>query len=190
MPDAYVFPGGTIDPVDRQGGNPPGWDAQRLAAEFRSSFPTELPPDQPPISIDDARALVRAAVREVAEEADIRLDAATLHLFSHWITPVSEPRRYNTFFFVAPAPEGQHGRADAVETHDARWISPAEALAAAGRGEMRIIYPTIKHLKRIAAFTSAQELLGYARSKPIVTIMPGEVSEDEFGMPLGLEDAW
>jgi 8-oxo-dGTP pyrophosphatase MutT (NUDIX family) len=190
MPDAFVFPGGTVDPIDRQEVDPPGWDSKRLAAEFRSAFPPELPHDQPAISTADARALIRAAVREVAEEADIRIAPATLYLFSHWITPAREPRRYNTFFFVALAPQGQSGRADAVETHDARWIAPSDALAAARHGQMRIIYPTLKHLERLAAFSGTQALLQYARSKPIVTIMPRGLPEEGFALPVSLEGSW
>jgi 8-oxo-dGTP pyrophosphatase MutT (NUDIX family) len=190
MPDAFVFPGGTVDEQDRTSGDPPGWTDERLAAEFRSVAPTELPPDQPAIATADARALVHAAAREVAEEADIRVDAAQLRLFSHWITPASEPRRYNTFFFIAPAPEGQHGRADAFETHDARWIAPARALAAARSGEMRIIYPTLKHLERLAAFDSVDALFTYARSKPIFTIMPRGLPDDGFALPGVLEGNW
>lgn len=190
MPDAFVFPGGTVDAADRQAGMPPGWSTDRLASEFRSATSNELPHDQPAISIDDAGALVHAAARELLEEADIRIDPAGMHLFSHWITPASEPRRYNTFFFAAHAPHGQSGRADAVETHDARWISPAAALEAAARGEMRILYPTLKHLERLAAFSGTSALLAYARSKPIVTIMPRGLPEDGFRLPASLEGHW
>lgn len=190
MPDAFVFPGGTVDEDDRAAGLPSGWSASRVAEEFRSATSSELPPDQPPISLDDARALIHAAVRELHEEADIAVDPAQLHLFSHWITPAGEPRRYNTFFFVARAPHGQHGRADAFETHDARWISPAAALEAAACGEMLIRYPTLKHLERLSAFSATGALLAYARSKPIVTIMPGGVPEDGFVLPAALEGNW
>jgi len=190
MPDAFVFPGGTVDEADRAAGLPSGWSASRVAEEFRSATSSELPPDQPAISPEDAQALIHAAARELREEADITVDPAELRLFSHWITPSGEPRRYNTFFFVAHAPHGQHGRADAFETHDARWISPAAALDAAARGEMLIRYPTLKHLERLAAFSATNALLAYARSKPIVTIMPGGMPEEGFALPAALEGHW
>lgn len=178
MPDAFVFPGGTVDDADRAAGIPVGWTHERLLAEFRDEAP------------DDAHAIVRAAARELAEEASIVIDASSLHLFSHWITPVGEPRRYDTYFFVAAAPPGQAGRADAVETHDARWVTPAGALDAAQRGTMRIIYPTLKHLERLAAFGSVDALLAYARSKPIVTIMPEPLSDEQFAMQGAHEGRW
>jgi 8-oxo-dGTP pyrophosphatase MutT (NUDIX family) len=190
MPEAFVFPGGTVDEGDRTAAGPPGWSDERLAAEFRSVISGELPPDQPAISLGDARALVYAAVRELREEAAIRVDPSGLRLFSHWITPASEPRRYNTFFFAARAPQGQNGRADAVETHDARWIAPAAALEAGARGEMRIMYPTSKHLQRLAAIETTQALLEFARSKSIVTIMPGGLPEEGFALPAALEGNW
>jgi 8-oxo-dGTP pyrophosphatase MutT (NUDIX family) len=190
MPDAYVFPGGTVDASDRASGEPPGWDGARRSAAFRSATSSELPHDQPPIASDDARALLWTAVRELAEEADIRIDPSALHLFSHWITPVREPRRYNTFFFVAEAPPGQGGRADAFETHDARWMSPANALAAAAQSQMRIMYPTIMHLQRLAAFSDTRALLAFAESKPIVTIMPRGLPEEGFSLPPALEGNW
>jgi 8-oxo-dGTP pyrophosphatase MutT (NUDIX family) len=190
MPDAYVFPGGTVDASDRTPALPVGWTPERLQREFRSAVHEELPPDQSPVAADDSCALVHAAVREVHEEAAIELSPGSMHLFSHWITPASEPRRYNTFFFVAPAPAGQPGLADAVETHDARWISPSDAVARARNGSMRIIYPTLMHLERLAAFASVSSLLAFARTKPIVTIMPHGLPEDGFALPAALEGRW
>src|ERR1700678_3221255 len=109
MPGAFVFPGGAVDSVDYERGQAAGWDDERIAAEFRATVPRELAVDQPAIGVRDAHALVHAAVRELAEEASIAVDPATLHLFSHWITPASEPRRYDTHFFAAQAPPGARG---------------------------------------------------------------------------------
>lgn len=190
MPDAYVFPGGTVDASDRADGDPPGWNAERFEAEYRSSSALDFPHDQPRIESTDARALVWAATRELAEEAAIRIDPSELRLFSHWITPAREPRRYNTFFFVAAAPAGQHGRADAFETHDAQWIAPVRALEAAARSELRIMYPTSKHLERLAQFQNVRALLAYTTSKPIVTIMPRGLPEEGFSLPHALEGNW
>ncbi len=77
-------------------------------------------------------------------------DARALTLFSHWITPLSEPRRYNTHFFFAAAPPDQGALADAFETHDGIWIAPALALERQRAGTLHLVYPTIKHLERLA----------------------------------------
>ncbi len=190
MPGAFVFPGGAVDSVDYERGEATGWNDARLAAEFRATTPSELAVDQPAIGARDAHAVVHAAVRELAEEASIDVAAETLQLFSHWITPPSEPRRYNTFFFIARAPSGALGTADRFETHDARWIAPSDALAAHRRGEMHLVFPTIKHLERIAAFGSVEALFAFAREKPIVTIMPDRGPSEGVVLPRALEGRW
>jgi recombination protein RecT len=190
MPGAFVFPGGAVDSADYERGHAAGWNDARIAAEFRATLPRELAVDQPAVSARDAHALVHAAVRELDEEASIAVDPASLHLFSHWITPASEPRRYDTHFFTAPAPPGARGTADSVETHDAAWISPADALAAHQRGEMHLVFPTIKHLERLAAFNNVEALLAFTREKPIVTIMPDRGPSEGVTLPRALEGQW
>lgn len=190
MPGAFVFPGGAVDDADYERGAATGWSDERIRAEFRATSPDELAVDQPAISSRDAHALLHAAVRELHEEADIQLDPAQLTLFSHWITPAGEPRRYNTHFFVALAPPGALGTADSVETHDARWLSPQRALEAQHSGEMHLVFPTIKHLERLAAFESIDALLAFAREKPIVTIMPDLPPSEGVRLPQALEGRW
>jgi 8-oxo-dGTP pyrophosphatase MutT (NUDIX family) len=115
-------------------------------------------------------------------------DANALTLFSHWITPPSEPRRYNTHFFFAVAPTDQAALADARETHDGQWIAPAQALARRESG-LHLVYPTIKHLARLQAFDSVDSALDFARRKPVLTIVPTGRGDD-FEIPARLEDAW
>ncbi|MDP9025779.1 MAG: NUDIX hydrolase, partial [Candidatus Eremiobacteraeota bacterium] len=143
-----------------------------------------------PLTNLDARALVNAAVREMREEASIDLSDAELHLFSHWITPPTEPRRYNTHFFLARATSEHVGSADRFETHDERWIAPTEALALHAIQKLRLMYPTIKHLERIGAFHSVDDIWAFTKTKPIVTIMPGTAPEEGFVMPPQLEGIW
>ena len=94
----------------------------------------------------------------------VRQNASALALFSHWITPPIEPRRYNTHFFFAIAPPSQDPLADAHETHDGIWIALAEALERYAQGTMHLVYPTIKHLERLCAFGSAHEAAGMMRA--------------------------
>ncbi len=113
-----------------------------------------------------------------------------MSLFSHWITPPVEPRRYNTHFFFAIAPPLQDPIADADETHDGMWIAPADALERYAQGTMHLVYPTIKHLERLRAFRSADEAAEYARRKAVLTIMPYAPEGGDFRIPLALENAW
>jgi 8-oxo-dGTP pyrophosphatase MutT (NUDIX family) len=148
-------------------------------------------------SIDSERfARERIGIREGAltfaaflDAHDWYADARALTLFSHWITPRSEPRRYNTHFFFAIAPPDQAAFADRVETHDGMWIAPNDALARYRRGELHLVYPTIKHLERLAAFDSLDAASTFARAKPVLTIVPNDAGAD-FEIPATLEDAW
>ena len=80
----------------------------------------------------------------IAEEEDLHLDVAGVHYFAHWITPEGAPRRYDTRFFVAKAPDGQTPANDQSETIADIWITPAEALAAHRREEIEMVLPTIR----------------------------------------------
>ena len=187
-PDAFVFPGGTVDPEDYNI-QPNGWTA-RIADEFRARTPDALPTTEEPVGEADAAALVAAAVRELREEAAVDVAPERLVFFSHWITPPTEPRRYNTHFFLAPGDEAPTVSADAYETHDAQWIAPSLALERYAGGEMHLVYPTIKHLERLVPFASIADALAYARTKPILTIMPDRAPSEGFIMPPELEGAW
>ena len=187
-PDALVFPGGTVDAGDFVQ-DPPAC-MLRLQKTFRATVSPLLPCDETPITGDEAIALVNAAVREAREEASVEVSGNALHLFSHWITPPTEPRRYNTFFFVARARDGTHGSADEFETHDARWTTARAAFLAHAAAEVHLVYPTIKHLERALAFRTVEELIAFTKEKPIVTIMPWGAPSEGFTMPRELEGAW
>ena len=107
----------------------------------------------------------RRALAELLDEESWRLDARAMEYLAHWITPVGPPRRYDTRFFVVAAPHGQVAAHDAGETVAARWIAPREALAAHERGELEMIFPTIRTLEEIAGFTRASEVLAFAASR-------------------------
>src|SRR3954467_9331940 len=83
---------------------------------------------------EDHRA---AAVREVQEETGIALaDPAALVPFARWITPPEVAIRFDTYFFLAVAPEAAEVKVDGQEIVDARWFEPARALAGAEAGEL------------------------------------------------------
>jgi 8-oxo-dGTP pyrophosphatase MutT (NUDIX family) len=114
-----------------------------------------------------------AAVREVAEEAGLALpDPAALIKFSRWITPPEMAIRFDTHFFLAPAPPGQDPRADGQETVDLGWHTPAGALDAFRRGALELVFPTIKHLEQVATFPTADALLAWATGREVVAVEP------------------
>ena len=126
---------------------------------------------------------------QVLDTCDLTLDASALELFSQWITPPGEGRRFNAHFFVAQA-DAQHAVADRAETHDERWITPKDALARCASGAHAMIYPTIKHIERLCGFTSVHDVMAFAKRKQIVRIMPHSTTEQGFSLPPELEHAW
>lgn len=127
------------------------------------------------------RAALNARERsflDVCESEDLRLAVDELHYFAHWITPEGSPRRYDTRFFVAAAPEGQTPANDAAETISDVWVRPADALARHRAGEMELILPTIRNLQAIGRFATTAELLD-ATAVPgdIPTVLPRVVTD-------------
>ena len=119
---------------------------------------------------------------EMMDREGLCLDLRGLEYVAHWVTPVGAPRRFDTRFFVALAPEGQVATHDAGETVADQWVRPLDALAAHGRGELDMIFPTIKNLEAIAHFATAREVLDYARSlreipriEPRITTIGGAI---------------
>jgi 8-oxo-dGTP pyrophosphatase MutT (NUDIX family) len=125
-------------------------------------------------------ALRAAAIRELEEEAGISLaDPRQLVPFSRWITPAEVKIRFDTWFYLAAAPAGARAQADGSEVVDARWYSPRAALAARERGELFLVFPTIKHLEQLSAFASADELLSHARGREVRPVQPRVLIEGE-----------
>jgi len=116
-----------------------------------------------------------AAVRELEEEAGISLPESTeLVPFSRWITPEGEgvSIRFDTWFYAARAPDGVEARADGGECVDARWLTPAAALAAHAEDELALVFPTIKHLELLSETPSVGDTLAAARARPVEPVLP------------------
>jgi 8-oxo-dGTP pyrophosphatase MutT (NUDIX family) len=119
------------------------------------------------------------AVRELAEEAAIELPAdAELVPFSRWITPAEVKVRFDTHFFVARAPDVARATPDGGECVDARWMRPADALAAGERDELMLVFPTIKHLEKLAEHGSVGDALEAARNRRVEPVQPRVVVRD------------
>jgi 8-oxo-dGTP pyrophosphatase MutT (NUDIX family) len=113
------------------------------------------------------------ALRELDEEAGIRLPRGTpVESFSRWITPAQVKVRFDTWFFVAAAPDGARPTPDGNECTDARWITPADALEAYSRDELMLVFPTIKHLEQLAGFGSVAAALEEARARKVMPVEP------------------
>jgi 8-oxo-dGTP pyrophosphatase MutT (NUDIX family) len=110
-------------------------------------FPGGRVEDGDGTGLDGAMA---AAVREAEEETGLVLDAATLVPFAHWTPPDDAPRRYATWFFLAPLPvDATDVVVDGGEIGDHVWTTPAAALERHSAGEVSLLPPTWMSLRRI-----------------------------------------
>lgn len=117
--------------------------------------------------------------REIVACENLRLDLTSLEYYSHWVTPIGPPRRFDTRFFVAHAPKHQIAAHDAGETVADVWINPADALERVRRRELEMIFPTIKNLEGIAHLATADDVLLHARGlSAIPRIEPRIVNRD------------
>jgi 8-oxo-dGTP pyrophosphatase MutT (NUDIX family) len=124
-------------------------------------------------AVDPGEDEEAAAVRELHEEAGVTLaEPPGLVRFSQWITPAEVKIRFDTHFFLAPAPAGAEPVVDGEEIVDWGWFAPGDALEAYSRGELELVFPTIKHLEQLAMFTTADELLDHARGRTVRAVTP------------------
>jgi 8-oxo-dGTP pyrophosphatase MutT (NUDIX family) len=172
MAGAYVFPGGRVDQADRDAGTTTPDDAGTV-----SRF----------LDLDAAeeRAYRRAVVRELEEEAAVRMTPDDLIPLAHWVTPEVEIRRYDTRFFMAVMPAGQEARHDERETTALAWLSPEQAIAEYRADRILLPPPTWTTLRQLARHGSLEAVVAWARTRPIVCVQPGFL-KDETGTLLTL----
>ena len=126
-------------------------------------------------AVRDAReALLGEGVpfARVLRRLGARLDGAAVEYIAHWVTPVVEPRRYDTRFFAARVPRGAAVMYDEREMTDAVWLTPHAALARHRDGRLPMIFPTIRTLEDLCDFETVDELLAYYRSRVITRVQP------------------
>ena len=212
----FVFPGGRVDDVDhadeiepfcsglddddasRQLGIESGglayWvaairecfeEAGILLAERRDGSPLALGDDDRHAVHDGTLSMV-----ELCRRDDLVLELSTTQYVDHWITPIGEPRRFDTRFFVTEAPAGQDGLHDDKETVESTWIRPADALRMHAEGELMMMPPTVKNLSWLAEFdTAAAVVVAGTDIVHPVTILP-KARLDESGKMVGVAMPW
>jgi len=92
--------------------------------------------------------------------------------YAHWITPIGMPKRFDTWFFLAAAPEAQVGAHDGRESTESIWLSPQEALAGGESGRFKLPFPTTRNLIKLGKQANVKAALEDSRGKPVVTVMP------------------
>ncbi|SCD91195.1 hypothetical protein GA0115235_109773 [Streptomyces sp. DpondAA-F4a] len=94
-----------------------------------------------------------------------------LGAWARWITPEFEPRRYDTWFFVAALPEGQRTRNASSEADRTVWIRPGDAVAGYDRGELLMMPPTVATLRALLPYGTAAEALEAAASQDLTPVL-------------------
>ncbi|MGB9378875.1 MAG: NUDIX hydrolase [Mycobacteriales bacterium] len=197
-----VFPGGRVDPADGAGQAPwagpvpPEW-ADRLSADeslvralvcaavretFEESGVLLAGPAAGQV-VADVSGAEWEAERRALEARDLTLSEVLsrrgllvcsdlLRPWTHWITPESEPRRYDTRFFVAALPAGQATRDVGGEADRVSWMRPADAVAAHQRGDLPMLPPTAVTLEELSGYDSTAAVLDAADRREITPILP------------------
>jgi 8-oxo-dGTP pyrophosphatase MutT (NUDIX family) len=199
-PRTMVFPGGGVDPRDADprlpwaGPSPAEW-AERLhtdeatarelvTAAVREVFEecgvllagpsddTVLADVATPHWHEQRRGLLDRShsLAEVLIAHDLVLRSDLLTYRAHWITPVFEPRRYDTRFFAAAVPEGQAADDRTGEADIADWVAAADLLEAYRRGEALMLPPTVVSVEEVAAAPSAAAFI--AERPPVAAVTP------------------
>ena len=106
---------------------------------------------------DELSRAASAAVREAREEVALDVDPASLIPLAHWTPPSITPKRYTTWFFVAPW-SGQEHTIDAHEIVGAQWILASAALAA-GLPIAPPTHVTLETLAAVATFDALRTLI-------------------------------
>ncbi len=98
-------------------------------------------------------------IDELCSAEGLQLDCAKVHYFSHWLTPESAPKRFDTRFFIAQLPAQQLTEAHDYEVVAGVWVTPEQALANANQGTWQMISPTLITLESLARYQTIPELL-------------------------------
>ncbi len=189
---ALVFPGGRVDAVDaapavlKHCRTVPGLSDGELAwcvAGIREAYEEAHVLLARPVGSEgllsaDALAALEArfpAVPTLADllaTGDIELATDLLVPFAHWVTPRFQKKRFDTRFYLAPAPLDQVPAHDGHEAVASLWMTPAAAIAASEARRVELIFVTKLNLLKLDRSATVAEALATARTAPIVSVCP------------------
>ncbi|MET7715291.1 NUDIX hydrolase [Streptomyces sp. NPDC005407] len=198
---AYAYPGGGVDPRDDDhlvrwaGPSLDDWAARLgtgraeaqaiVCAAVRETYEEAgvllagLTPDTVvgDTTGDDWEADRKALVDRDLSFADfldrrgLVLRSDLLGAWARWITPEFEPRRYDTWFFVAALPEGQRTRNASTEADRTVWIRPADATAGYDKGDLLMMPPTVSTLRALQPYGTAAQALAAAGEQDLTPVL-------------------
>lgn len=204
MPSVYVFPGGTLNPQDSEAERNPALCATPMAgaslplgagfyvAAIRECFEeagvllarrsdgTGWPDAAKPRLVQHRANLNGGSTDLATILAAEDLIAATDRLlhWSHWITPETFPRRFDTHFFLACMPEDQELAPDPRETTEGLWVTPEQALDRSEQGTFPLVYATERQLEQLRGLASVAAALEHFAGRTVRTNQPRIVTRD------------
>jgi len=125
------------------------WEADRVALESRELAMTEFL---------TRRGLV------------LRTDL--LGAWDAWLTPVFEPKRYRTWFFVALLPDGQRTRDVSTESSAVTWKAARLAADEVDAGELAMMPPTYLTCLEVGQIDSPEAVLVASEGRPVEMFTP------------------
>ena len=200
-----VFPGGGVDPRDYDhavawaGPSPASWAAQLgtdeataralVCAAVRETFeesgvllagasPTSVVADTTGDDWEADRVALESrslAFTDFLEQRGLVLRTDLLGAWSAWLTPVFEPRRYRTWFFVASLPTGQLTRDVSTESSSVTWMGALDAASAVDAGELLMLPPTYLTCLEVGLHASPAEVLSACAERGPVEMFTPEV---------------
>ena len=190
---ALVFPGGKVDPGDSlvrdycDGGDPDDTKLALQVASIREAFEEcgvlLARPEGSSALIGAEQLKTLEHYREPLARSELpigdflkaeklRLACDLLQPFAHWITPEMMPKRFDTYFYLAVAPEDHLAIHDGYESVDSVWIRPEDALSGAKDGTYTIIFPTRLNVELLDESDTVAAAIQAAKEREIVPVLP------------------
>lgn len=178
---AVVFPGGRVDRADhllagqlRRPGEAAKVTAIRETIEETGVVPAIREGIDPALGLELQTALHGGAdFAGLLEAHALQLDLDALTPFARWMPAFKQPRKFDTIFYLTPAPPGDwHPRPQEGECVAAEWAAPSELVRRIEQGEVSAIFPTKRNLERLAQHATLEDALRDAGSHPLDTIIP------------------
>jgi 8-oxo-dGTP pyrophosphatase MutT (NUDIX family) len=113
-----------------------------------------------------------ASIVDLVEAEDLEIATDLMTPFAHWITPVFAPKRFDTWFYLAEAPEDLLALHDGSESVDSVWIGAQAAIDEATAGKRTLVHATTKNLELLAEGGTVTGALSQASERKIVTVQP------------------
>lgn len=121
------------------------------------------------------------AFNQMLQDMGLRLQTSALRPWSRWITPRMPSvtnKRFDTRFFVAAVPTGQHAQHDNFETTESIWLPPRTALEQYWNGQIELAPPQIMSLAHLARHASVHSVMAAASATLPPLILP-ETFDDQ-----------